>query len=384
MVSAAQAGLAAVGWTLIGASVLGTAYWLVAGRLARATLAKPKPTGGGSPGVSIIKPLHGAHARLSQTLQAYCEQDYTGPVQIVFGVQDEADPAIAVVRQMQAANPNLDIDLVIDGRSHGANRKTSNLVNILAATRHPVLILSDADIVVGPDYARTVVAALAASEVGLVSCFYLGESRAGLWSKLSAMGISYRFTPSAILAKAARLAEPCFGATIALTAETLDRIGGLAPLADHLADDYEIGRAVRDLGMKIALPPLAVTHLCDEASATVFFDRELRSGRTVRHIDPWGYAGSVVTYPLPLALVGLALIGPSPFALAAIAGALVARFTLKTCIDAATGVRAGSWWLLPVSDLLSFGLFVASFMVNSVGWHGIRFRVSRQGALVQS
>jgi len=377
-------GLAVIGWTLIGASVLGSAYWLIAGRLAKISLAKPKPVGGTSPGVSIIKPLHGLQRGLGATLQTFCDQDYAGPVQIVFGVHDDADPAIAVVRALQAAHPHLDIDLVIDGRSHGANRKTSNLVNILAAARHPVLMISDADIVVAPDYVRTVVAALAAPDVGLVSCFYLGESRAGLWSKLSAMGISYRFTPSAILAKAGRMAEPCFGATIALSAETLHRIGGLVPLADHLADDYEIGRAVRGIGMKIALPPMAVIHLCDEARASILFDRELRAGRTVRHIDPWGYAGSVITYPLALALMALALLGPSPITLAVTAGALAARCVLKASIDAATGRRAASWWLLPVSDLLSFGLFVASFMVNSVGWHGTRFRVSRQGALVQS
>ncbi|HEV7159134.1 MAG TPA: bacteriohopanetetrol glucosamine biosynthesis glycosyltransferase HpnI [Caulobacteraceae bacterium] len=374
----------AVGWTLAFASVVGAAYWLVAAALTRFALSKGARFSAASPGVSMVKPLHGAPSGLHEILRGFCEQDYDGPLQIVFGVHDEADPAIGIVHALQAEHPELDIELVIDSRLHGTNRKASNLVNMAGLTRHPVLVLSDADIAVAPGYVRSVVAALEAPEVGLVSCLYIGVESAGLWSKLSAMAISYRFTPSAILAKIGGLAEPCFGATIALRAETLRRIGGFAPFADHLADDYEIGRAVRALGLKISLPPMVVGHVCEQVTGRMFVDRELRSLRTVRQIDPWGHAGSILTHPLPLSLVAASLIGPWPFSLALPAGVVAARLVVKRSIDQATGKRVGRWWLVPVSDLLCFGLFIASFLVNSVDWQGARFRVSRQGALVQS
>lgn len=383
MVNAVPASLA-VGWTLAGVSSLGAAYWLLAAALTRAALSKAVRSGAASPGVSIVKPLHGAPSGLHEILRGYCEQDYDGPLQILFGVHDKADPAIGIVRALQAEHPHLDIELVVDNRLHGTNRKASNLINMAGLTRHSVLVLSDADIAVAPGYVRSVVAALEAPEVGLVSCLYIGEESVGLWSKLSAMGISYRFTPSAILAKIGGLAEPCFGATIALRAETLRRIGGFAPFADHLADDYEIGRAVRALGLKVSLPPMVVGHVCEQVSGRMFVDRELRSLRTVRQIDPWGHAGSVLTHPLPLSLAAATLIGLSPFSLALPAGVIAARLLVMRSMDKATGKRVGRWWLIPVSDLLCFGLFVASFLVNSVDWQGARYRVSRQGALVQS
>ena len=180
------------------------------------------------------------------------------------------------------------------------------------------------------------------------------------------------------------IAQPCFGSTIAIRADVLARVGGFAAFADHLADDYEIGRAVRGLGLKIAMPPMVVSHICDETRASQLIGRELRWGRTVRQINPVGYAGSLITYPLALTLIAALLLGPSPLMLGLVGAALAMRIAFKLCIDAATGASAGRWWLVPISDILAFGLFIASFGVNSVGWHGNRFRVSREGALLQS
>jgi ceramide glucosyltransferase len=377
--------ISALGWTMLALSQLGVIYTLLAALAARRTLNRARRASvGPAPDVTIVKPLNGADSGLRGRLESFCRQDYSGRIQIVFGVHDAADPAIAVVRALQIAYPALDIDLVIDPRIHGANRKATNLINMADIAKHEVLILSDADIIVGGDYARTVTAALSEPGVGLVSCLYVGRDRGGLWARLSAMAINYRFIPSAMLGKATGLAEPCFGATIAVRSEVLERIGGFAAFANHLADDYEIGRAVRQLGLKIAMPPMVVTHICDEASARELIVRELRSGRTVRQIDPVGYAGSFVTYPFPLILIAAALLGPTPLVLALIAGTLAVRIAFKLVIDTITCAPAGRWWLIPAGDILSFGLFVASFAVNRVGWHGARFRVSREGALLHT
>jgi ceramide glucosyltransferase len=373
-----------MGWTAVGLSQLGALYTLLAAIATLGVLNRAKHVNNALPDVTIIKPLNGAHAALRDTLERFCQQDYPGKIQIVFGVHDAADPSIAIVRALQRAYPALDIDLVVDPRLHGNNRKTSNLVNIVGHAKHEVLILSDSDIIVDRTYVQTVVAALAEPGVGLVSCLYVGKDGPNLWSRLSAMAINYHFIPGAILGKALGLAQPCFGSTIAVRSDVLSRIGGFAAFADHLADDYEIGRAVRRLGLKIAMPPMVVSHICDEAKAGELIGREIRWGRTVRQIDPFGYAGSLITYPLPLALVALALLGPTQSMLGLVAMVLAMRIAFKFCIDAATGERAGSWWLIPFSDVLSFGVFIASFAVNSVGWHGTRFRVSREGALIHS
>ena len=286
------------------------------------------------------------------------------------------------MRGLQQRHPTLDIALIVDSRLYGTNRKVSNLINIAERAKHGVLVMSDADIRVEPRYLRDVVGALGREGVGAASCLYVGAGRADRWSKLSAMAINYHFLPSVALGTAFGLARPCFGSTIAMTAAVLREIGGFEAFVDHLADDYEIGRAVRALGYQIAVPPLVVSHLCTEASARELVGHELRWNRTVRQIDAAGFAGSVITYPLPLALIGAGLLGLPPLAVALIFAIVGVRIAGKVFIDAATGVRAGAWWLIPARDVLSFGVFVASFAVNTVGWQGRRFRVGRDGALV--
>jgi ceramide glucosyltransferase len=195
------------------------------------------------------------------------------------------------------------------------------------------------------------------------------------------MVIDYQFLPSAVLGKAMGMANPCFGSTIAIQAEVLERIGGFLAFADHLADDYEIGRAVRKLGLAVDIPPMVVLHHSPESSGRELVSHELRWARTVRQIDAAGHAGSVVTHPLPLALIAAVLFGFSPFSLVIVAFALAVRLWSKIIIDRASGTRAGSWWLIPPRDVLSFGVFVSSFFVDTVRWQGRLFRVGDGGVI---
>lgn len=369
------------GWVLLGISGLGGVYALAAGLLVRRFLKTGATAASDSPAVSLLKPLHGAEPDLAANLATFCGQNYPGAVQILFGVQDEDDPAADVVRALQRAHPALDIVLVVDPRRHGANAKISNVINIAARARHDVLVLSDSDIAVAPDYLSRVTTALAQDGVGAVSLLYVGRPVAGVWSTLSAMAISYQFLPNAVLGRALGMASPCFGSTIAISRPVLSRIGGFEAFADLLADDYEIGRAVRAAGLTVAIPPMVVTHACDETTAAELIDHELRWGVTIRLIDGAGYAGSLVTHALPLALIGAAMTGAAPLALIVAGIVFATRLALKALVGSATSTSAGRWWLLPVRDVLSFAVFVWSFAVSSVAWRGRRFRVSSDGAL---
>ena len=377
--------IAVLGWVALALCVVGVGYTVAATRATVRYLRLPFSASDDgaalAPSVTIVKPLHGAHAYLRETLESFCNQDYRGEIQILFGVQDAADPAIPVVRGLIAAHPGADIELVVDDTMHGVNRKASNLINIGALAKHGVLVLSDADIVVEADYLRKVTAALAAPGVGAVSLLYIGLDERTPWSRLSAMLLDYQFLPSVVLGKAIGMAEPCFGSTIALTGETLARIGGFAAFTDHLADDYEIGRAVRALGLSVDIPPMVVLHHSPESSARELVSHELRWSRTVRQIDAAGHAGSVITHPLPLALIAVALFGFSPPSLVILVVALAVRLWSKVLIDQATGTRAGPWWLVPPRDVLSFGVFVASFFINTVRWQGRLFRVGDGGVI---
>src|SRR5215469_5891266 len=232
------------------AAALGCFYALAIAWLARRLVPGAEVPGGTYPPVTLLKPLHGAEPGLEDNLLSFCAQDYPGPVQIVFGVQDASDPAIAVVRRLVDRVPNLDWELVIDPRRHGANRKISNLVNMASRIRHRVIVLSDSDIHVGTDYLRSIVPTLEQPGVGLATCLYRGGWTASPWSRLAAQTIDYHFLPSVLFRLEFGLARPCFGATMALRRSTLEQIGGFETFVDQLADDYAMGECVRARGAR--------------------------------------------------------------------------------------------------------------------------------------
>ncbi len=373
-----------LGWLMAVLASCGAAYAVMAAVFAGRFARLPARSTSAFPPATILKPLHGDEPRLEDCLGTFFAQDYPAPVQLVFGVQDEHDPAVAVVDRLRARHPDIDTALVVDARRHGANAKVSNLINMYAAARHGVLVLSDADIAVPPDYLRKVTAALEPSEVGAVTCLYTGVAAGGLGSRFTAMGIDYHFLPNVLTGLSLGLAEPCFGSTVALRRALLDEIGGFKAFAEYLADDYEIGRAVRAKGYHVAIPNMTVRPSCSENGIGEWLAHELRWARTLRVVAPAGHVGSVVTYAIPLALLGTILSGFTLFPLGALATSLAARAALKWRIDKIFGGEGGPLWLLPVRDVLSFGVFLASLFGVSVEWQGERLRVKQDGALLKS
>ncbi len=332
------------------------------------------------PPVTILKPLNDAEPGLETRLAAFCRQDYAAPVQVLCGAQDQA-AAAAAVGAMQRQAPDATIELAVDPRNHGVNRKVSNLINLLRRARYDTLVLSDSDIVVKPDYLRGVVALLAAPGVGAVTCLYHGIAGRGLWARLSALAINSQFLPQAIAAIGLKLAKPCCGATIALRRSTLDRIGGFPAFADMLADDYAIGAAVRSAGEKVIAAPFLVGHCCFENSLRQLALHQIRVARTIRSIDPIGHAGSILTHPWPLALLAM-LSGTQAAALLAVA-VLTARVTLCRCVEWRFGLPRQDYWLVPLQDIIAFAAYLASFLRATVHWQGFDYRVAADGTLIE-
>jgi ceramide glucosyltransferase len=366
-----------------GMAALGCIYALVIARLVarfgRRPIAAPL---GEPPGISVLKPLCGLEPGLEAALATFCDQDYSGPVQIVFGVQRAADPAIAVVERLSARFPAAAIDLVVDATLHGANRKVSNLVNMAARAVHPIIMVSDSDIVAPRDCLARMVAELGQPGVAAVTSLYHGTAVGeGLWPRLEALGIDARFLPDIIAGISFGMAKPCFGSAIAMRAETLAAIGGFERVADELADDFKLGTALRERGT-VAVPASTVGHLSSDASLSELWHHDLRWQRTVRSLHPAGYLGSVVTHPVPFALAALALSGFGGLGIAAVAAALAGRMLLYRTVAATFRLTPQGLALLVLRDLLSFAVFVWSFTGSAVSWRGNRYRVAPDGQLL--
>jgi ceramide glucosyltransferase len=376
-------------WSSVTASLIAVAGcgFLIAATIlvARAAGSAAHPRAVAAPAVTVLKPLHGDEPGLLDNLGSFCSQDYPGPIQVVFGVQDPGDSAVAVVEHLQKTQATRDLDLVIETKVHGLNRKVSNLVNMAPRIRHDVVVLADSDMRVEPDYLSRVTAALDEPGVGAVTCLYYGVPVAGVWSSLSALAINAHFLPGVVFGSALGLARPCFGSTLALRRQTLGEIGGFIAFVDCLADDYAMGAALRARGHTISIPPFAVAHICTEASACDFWRHELRWARTIKSIDPLGYAGSILAHPLPWALIAALLGAGSTAFLPAIAVALVSigcRVALLRQVERAYALPTQAYWLVPARDLLSFILFVVSFFGRDVSWKGHRYRMVAGGSWV--
>jgi len=368
-----------VGFLLL--AVAGCLYTLGAAIAFRRLLGDGAPAPETFPGVTILKPLHGVEPGLYDNLASFCDQVYPGPVQILFGLQDAEDNALAVVARLIDERPGQDLEVILHTATQGQNPKIANVVGLQRHIRHDLIIVADTDIAVAPNYLCETIAALGRPDVGAVTCLYRGVTRSGLWGRLSSMGIDYHFLPNVIVGLKVGLAQPCFGSTIALRRETLATIGGFDAFLNHIADDNAIGEAVRAAGMKVAISSVVLAHACSEQSAVELLRHEVRWARTVRAVNSAGYAGLVVTYPLPFALLSAVFSGFSILSMAAIVAAVACRLVLQLQVDRTLQVSPVRWWLGPVRDLLAFAVYVAGFFVDVVSWRGRLYKVRADGSL---
>jgi ceramide glucosyltransferase len=366
-----------IAWVPAGLAVVGLAQ-AVAGRvLVSSWSAKAGDDGNGRmPSITVLKPLHGAEPMLEAALATLCVQDHPD-YQIVFGVQDRADPAVAVVDRLRARFPEREIALVVDPTRHGANGKVGNLINMLPAARHPILAIADSDLHVRPDYLSRLLVALAEPGTGLVTTLYAGLPATDcLAGRLGATQITHGFLPGALLSRALGR-QDCLGATMVLRRETLDRIGGLPALVDHLADDNALGRLVAGLGLAVRLATGTIpATTVPETTLRALLRHELRWARTIRALAPGPFAASVLQYPLVWAMLAVLLSGAAIWALALFLFAWVARAVLARGIDRSlapllAGVAfAAPVWLLPLRELMSVVVLAGGFTGSRVDWRG--------------
>lgn len=364
-------------------AALGVLQCLAGWHAARRFAAQPPPPAPAEwPPVVLFKPLCGDEPLLEAALASACAQDYPC-YRIVFGVQDPADAAIAVVERLRVRFPHRDIRLVIDPTAHGMNRKVGNLLNMLAATAIPrddtLLVFVDSDVHGPPDHLRQVACVLAQPGIGLATSLYAGLAGAsGPVGKLGCTGITHGFLPGVLLARALGRQDG-LGTTMALRRDTLDAIGGMAALADHLADDNEMARLVRARGLGVTLTPVLTAVTVSETRLGDLLRHELRWARTIRSLVPLPFALSSIQYPLAWAMLALVASAGATWAVLLFLLAWVVRAVAARGIDQtlAHGATPAPIELLPLRDLLSVGLVVASFAGNRVTWRGVTLQTRK-------
>jgi ceramide glucosyltransferase len=337
------------------------------------------------PPVSILKPLKGTDPEMCESFRSHCLQDYP-EYEILFGVSDMNDPAAALVQKLQLEFPARPIRLVLCETRIGVNGKVSALAQLAREAKHEILLMDDSDIRVATDYLRTVVAELQKQNVGLVTCLYRGIPAHTIGSRLEALGISTDFVPGVLVA---RLVEGGLhfglGSTLALRREHLNAIGGFEAIADYLADDYELGKRIAERGLKVQLSTQVVETFLPAYSFSEFWSHQLRWARTIRVSRPGGYAGLLITYTLPWAILSVVLARGAPWSLFLFVAALALRSVtaLVTSVSVLRDNQAASgFWFLPHRDLLAPIVWLGGLFGRKIVWRGEQFRL-KKGKLVR-
>jgi ceramide glucosyltransferase len=366
-------------------------YYLLCLWSASAFLRERRSAGDGSlpaqalPPVSILKPLKGTDPEIYQSFRSHCLQDYP-EYEIIFGVSDPNDPAVASVRQLQSEFPALHIRLMVCRKTLGANVKVSNLAQMLAEARYQHLLVNDSDIRVETDYLRRVMAPLADPKVGMVTCLYRGVAAATLGSRIESLGISTDFCAGVL---AARQLEGGLrfglGSTMAFRLADLKKIGGFESFADYLADDYELGKRIAGFSLEVKLSEVVVETNLPGYDMPEFLSHQLRWARGVRDSRAGGYFGLVLTFGLLWSCAVALTSGGELWAWALAGITLFLRLTVALLVG--RGVLRDrqllpQLWLLPVRDLVAVGVWMASLVGHTVSWRGDRFEL-KDGKLIR-
>jgi len=363
-------------------TLAGIVYGVLALWGARA-FAKVKPaTVGFAPGVSVLKPLKGADAKMYAGFVSHCEQVYAGEFEILFGVSSLSDEAVAYVARLRVEHPQAVIRLIECPERLGANGKVSSLMQMLPEAKYEHVVVNDADIVVPRDYLTKVMACFGTdSKVGLVTAPYIGAAEGGLWSRLEALGISTDFMPGVLTARKLEGGIKFgLGSTLATTKTVLAKIGGFASLVDKIADDYEMGARTAAAGYRVELTQAVVQTGVPRYSLRGYAEHQLRWARSTRDSRRGGYVGLGVTYVLPWALACVVASGGALWSFSLLSLALVVRVAVALTVGVGIlrdGQVLRDFLLIPLRDFFGLYFWVWSYASDVVVWRGEKFTLRR-------
>jgi len=345
---------------------------------ARRYLSVRPPQNRSSEPVCILKPLHGAEDSLESNLRSFFTQAYSC-YELLFAVRSPEDAAVEVVRRLQAEFPRVPARLLITGEPPYPNAKVFSLDCMLAEARWDLLVMSDSDIRVTPEFLETVAAEFGDPGVGLATCPYRAVPGPSFWSRLEALGMNTHFLAGVLVARLIEGMKFAVGPTIVARKRVLQSIGGFSRLKDYLAEDFVMGKFASEAGFGVILSSYRIEHHIGAQPFAANLRHRLRWARSTRRSRPAGYLGELFTFPVPLALL-LFFLQPPLWPAAALALGLRAwsawAVGWQVLRDPLIQRR---WWLVPVQDVLAFLVWVAGFFGNTITWRGSRYYLHPDG-----
>lgn len=335
-----------------------------------------------SPPMTLLKPIYGLEPGLAARLRSTCLQDYPD-YQVIFCLQRPDDPALPLALALAEEFPDR-AQLVLHEVQLGPNGKVNNLLGGMAAARHDILVISDSDVELRPDYLATLAAAFADPAIGCVNTLFKATGARRWYERLELLSINAEFLPSVCFTWLTGASPLCLGPSVAIRRGTLARIGGLEALVDYLAEDYEIGRRVPEAGEGFVLLPYIVDARIDLAGPAVWWRHQVYWDQNTRAAQPTGFLLTILTRAVPFALMAALLAGLAPWSLLLLAATLALRLAAAAialgALDDREGLASLAW--LPLRDLVGLVTWLLAFADRTVTWRGQDYTLTGGGRMV--
>jgi ceramide glucosyltransferase len=331
------------------------------------------------PPVSVLKPVHGLEAQLKENIESFFQQNYPA-YEVLFATDSATDPALEVIREVCARYPHIPSRaLVIEAQ--WPNPVVQAFHSMTEASAHEILVTTDSDVEVTPNYLREIVAPLIDRQVGMVTCVYRGKNVAGFFSALTAIGMSVEMTAGVLVANLLEGMKFGLGPTTVVRKDSLASIGGYAALKDYMAYDFSIGNLIAKAGYKVVLSGHVIDHVVNQTSFVRMWQNQLRWAQTTRYSRPKGHFGTGLIFAMPYGLLGLlaaALLGHWGIGLlllgVAVINRIVEAWLVGWMVVRDPRVRRAPW-LYPLRDLLGFAVWFASYLRLRYVWRDSRFEL---------
>jgi ceramide glucosyltransferase len=374
-------------WLVLAGALAPFAYYLLstycAWRFFREARRRPSRSNDFAPPASVLKPVRGLDREAYENFASFCRLDYP-EYEILFAVADADDPAIPVIETLIRDFPGRPIRLLVGAEPLGANSKVCKLCRLVREAKHSLLVISDSDVRVEPDYLRAVAAPFRDPQIGAVTMLFRGMTPPSLIAELDCVGSSAEFCAGAIVARQLEGVKFTLGATMATTKERLAGIGGFEALADLHSDDFFLGNRLAASGYRIELIPEPVWMIFPQQTLGEYLQHELRWAIGLRHIRPKGHLGLILTHGLPWSLAAAA-VAPTPVLQIVYPAVYLALRLLMAWMVGVWGLKdrvlRRRLWLVPLRDALAFPVWLASFASNRIRWRGGEFTIEH-GRLV--
>lgn len=342
-----------------------------------------------TPPVSVLKPVHGSEPNLRENLESFFLQDYPN-FELIFCARSEDDAALQIARQLSEKYPVLKVRFVTSGEPPWTNAKLYSLEMMWKQAAHDLLVISDSDVRVSPDYLREIIKPFANPSVGMTTCIFRGLPAGGFWTDLEALGYSVEMTSGVVVADMLEGMKFALGPTMVVRRQCVQALNGFGFMDDYCADDYILGNRVAESGMEVVLSHHSIDHMVFHHSFLSSMRHQVRWMRSTRFSRPKGHLGTVLTYAMPFGVLGLIAgfaSGYTKLGITLVAAAFLNRVTqsvLAGYVVAEDRKALALAWLYPVRDLLGAFLWIGSYLSAKIDWRGEEYRLTTNGKMLRA